>query len=202
MASYQPKWFWIGVCAVAAVVMIALTPMLNRKLTATILNTVQRKTFEEAKRNLAQARDPYDRWTKLTQIVVVEAGSAPADEVRSDANEVLDTATKYRDDGNYGNAIHKGNLALGRLALREGKIEVAEDFLLRAGRTPGSPELDSFGPNMVLAKELLEKGRREKVLEFLALCGKFWHRDQGRLQKWSAEIKKGHEPDFGTNLLF
>ena len=202
MASYRPNWFWIGVCAVAAVVVIALSPMLNRRLTATILNTIQRKQFEEAQRNLAQTRDPYDRWTKLTQIVVIEAGSAPADEVRSHANEVLETATKYRNDWNYGNAIHKGNLALGRLALREDKVEVAEDFLLRAGRTPGSPQLDSFGPNMVLARELLEKGRSEKVLEYFALCGKFWQDDHGRLKAWSAQVKEGNEPDFGANLLY
>lgn len=202
MASYKPNWFWLGVCAVAAIIVIALTPMLNRRLTSTILNTVQRKQLEEAKRNLEQTREPYDRWTKLTQMVVIEAGSAPAAEVRSHANEVLETATKYRNDWNYGNAIHKGNLALGRLALREGKIEAAEDFLLRAGRTTGSPQLDSFGPNMVLAKELLEKDRREKVLEYLALCGKFWKDDHGRLKTWSAAIQAGNQPDFGANLLF
>jgi hypothetical protein len=109
---------------------------------------------------------------------------------------------KYRSDWNYGNAIHKGNLALGRLALREGKIDAAEEFLLRAGRTPGSPQLDSFGPNMLLAKELLENDRREKVLEYFALCGKFWEVDHGQLKQWTAQVRARKEPDFGANLIY
>src|SRR5947207_4124208 len=195
MASYRPNWFLIGVCAVAAAVMIALAPRLNRRLTSTIVNTIQRRQMEDAKRDLNAGRSQYDRWLKLTNVVVPEAGSGVPAEVRPHANEVLETAAKYPDDWNYGNAIHKGNLALGRLALREGKIDAAEDFLLRAGRTPGSPQLDSFGPNMVLARELVEKGRRDKVVEYFALCGKFWKDNHGRLKRWAAQVKEGNEPD-------
>jgi hypothetical protein len=199
---YRPNWYWIGICAVLAAVMIALWPVINRRLNEKVMNRIQRAQLEAAQRDLADSRSEYDRWTNLTHIVVMEAGSEPADKVRSDANEVLTTATKYRNDWNYGNAIHKGNLALGLVALREAKIDLAEDFLLRAGRTPGSPQLSSFGPNMVLAKDLLEKGRREKVLEYFALCGKFWQDDHGRLKVWSALVKEGREPDFGPQLLY
>ncbi len=93
-------------------------------------------------------------------------------------------------------------MVLGRIALRRGFIKQASDNLLAAGATPGSPQLDSFGPNMTLAKELLEHGQPDVVLEFLGLCKKFWKLDSGRLDEWAAEVRKGKVPDFGTNLRY
>ena len=43
---------------------------------------------------------------------------------------------------NYGDIIHHCNETLGRIALREGKLEVAKAYLLKAGQTPGSPMLN------------------------------------------------------------
>jgi hypothetical protein len=45
------------------------------------------------------------------------------------ANELLATAPKFQKDWNYGNAIHKGNIVLGRIALKEGRIDQAKEFL-------------------------------------------------------------------------
>ena len=39
--------------------------------------------------------------------------------------------------------------------------KLAAEYLLKAGATSGSPQLDSFGPNMSLAKDLLGKDQRE-----------------------------------------
>ena len=62
--------------------------------------------------------------------------------------------------------------------------------------------MNSFGPNMSLASDLLEKGEREVVLEYFELCRKFWQLDMGRLDKWSQEIKSGTIPNFGANLVY
>ena len=78
----------------------------------------------------------------------------------------------------------------------------AEKYLLDAGKTPGSPQLNSFGPNMELARELLEKGEKETVLKYLDLCSKFWVLGKSRLQEWSGAIKLGKTPDFGANLRY
>jgi hypothetical protein len=48
-----------------------------------------------------------------------------------------------------------------------GDIEEAKKQLLLAGKTPSSPQLNSFGPNMILAKELLDKGEKDTVLHYL-----------------------------------
>ena len=103
---------------------------------------------------------------------------------------------------NYGNRVHHGNLVLGRIAFREGNIEEAKSRLIAAGNTPGSPQLNSFGPNMGLAKALLEIGEREVVLEYFELCSKFWNSDRAKdkLDKWSALATAGRIPYFSANL--
>jgi hypothetical protein len=93
-------------------------------------------------------------------------------------------------------------MVLGRVALRKGDLEAAKRELMEAGRTPGSPQLNSFGPNMSLAKDLLERKETDTVLAYFELCGKFWALEQGNLRRWSVLAKAGEMPDFGPNLLY
>jgi hypothetical protein len=53
-----------------------------------------------------------------------------------------------------------------------------------------------------LAKDLLEKGERDAVIQYLELCRKFWKMDNGRLDQWIKEIKAGKVPQFGANLVY
>ena len=82
------------------------------------------------------------------------------------------------------------------------RLAEAKKRLLDAGKTPGSPQLNSFGPNMTLAKEMLEAGEKSAVLEYLQLCEKFWSMEDGRLAVWRRMISEGGTPRFGANLLF
>jgi hypothetical protein len=100
----------------------------------------------------------------------------------------------------YGDATHVGNMVLGRLALMGGDVGKAREHLLAAGRVPGSPVLNSFGPNMLLAKELIEKGEREAAVAYLDLCAKFWNNQGGKLEQWKEVVEQGGMPRFGTNL--
>ena len=90
------------------------------------------------------------------------------------------------------------------LALRDDVVEAAAAHLLDAGRTPGSPVLGSFGPNMTLAQKLLERGERDVVLEYLLLCRDFWKMgaEDGRLDRWSLVVRNGGIPDFRANLVY
>jgi len=101
---------------------------------------------------------------------------------------------------NYGNNIHHGHIILGKIALALDDLEEAKKRLIEAGKTPGSPQLNSFGPDMALAKELLQKGEKDVVLEYLELCSKFWKMGKDRLDKWSVVVKDGKIPDFGPTL--
>lgn len=109
---------------------------------------------------------------------------------------------------NYGNVVYDGNQILGLAALKQGYIAAAEQALLAAGRTPGSPQLDSFGPEMTLAQALQKKGRTRVVLAFLDEVGRFWatprtatdkrfldlYKMHGEmLAQWKAEIRAGKQ---------
>lgn len=124
---------------------------------------------------------------------------------RQFAEECLTLATSdeipefFRNDGN---AIHYGHLVLGRVAVREGDIEKAKSHLIESGKTTGSPNLGSFGPNMSLARELLERDERGIVLEYLELCGTFWKMGSDRLAEWKDLIGQGKTPEFGANLSY
>ena len=134
-------------------------------------------------------------------------------EATSLANELLRLAERYAKDWYYGNAIHNGHLILGHAALGGGDVAQAREELLAAGRTPGSPQLNSFGPNMHLAKALLEAGEKDVVIEYFELCRKFWQLHSvpasttgdstgGRLDRWTAQVEAGEVPDFGPNLVY
>lgn len=118
------------------------------------------------------------------------------------AKQLLKMAADYRNDWNYGNAIFYGNLVLGRIAVQQGDIARAGQYLLASAATPGSPQLDSFGPNMTLAKDLLEKGQKDVVVQYFEACKKFWTDDYGKLDKWIRTARSGGTPDFGANLRY
>jgi len=151
---------------------------------------------------LNTATDEVHRFYALNDAAKAAFEVGKIDEARQHAQTALDLAPKFRDDWNYGNAIHDGHMVLGRVALKNGDVEAAKRELLLAGETPGSPQLDSFGPNMSLAKDLLEQKQTDAVVQYFALCGKFWDLERGNLKRWSILAKAGEMPDFGANLVY
>lgn len=155
-----------------------------------------------AEAGLARAAGEEARFDALPDAALLNAESGAPERASALATELLRLAEKNAQRGNDGDAIHKGNLALGLIALHSGNVAEAKSRLLAAGRTTGSGTLDSFGPNMVLAKELLEKGERDVVVEYFDLCRKFWKMDRGKLAEWTHAVRAGSIPEFGANLLY
>lgn len=119
---------------------------------------------------------------------------------RTYALELERLTPKYQYNWNYGNAIQDSNIVFGRLALVESRMKDAKNHLLKAGKSPGSPQMDTFGPNMSLAKDLLEKGETEVVIEYFTLCKSFWELNEGRLDEWITLVQARKIPNFGVNL--
>lgn len=99
-----------------------------------------------------------------------------------------------------GYIVHHGNILLGRLALKKGEKEKSKMYLLAASQSTGSPVLDSFGPKMALAKELLENGECGVVIDYINNCSIFWHSINHQAQQWIYVIEHGGIPDFGSNM--
>jgi len=168
--------------------------------------TTSQGRLDEAIKELATASTERNRFYALDDAAKQSFEVGKIEDARKYAKELLTLAQKFQGDWNYGNAVQDGNLVLGRIALHEGWhegwMEEAKQYLLEAGKSPGSPQMDSFGPNMSLAQDLLKKGERGTVLQYFELCRKFWKMDYGKLDQWSREVKSGKIPDFGANLVY
>jgi hypothetical protein len=95
-------------------------------------------------------------------------------------------------------ATQRGNTILGRVALRSGDAVAARQFLLDSAGESAAKDIAVSGPILVLAKELLEKGERDVVREYLEICLTFWPRGETALRIWIADIKNGKTPNFGN----
>lgn len=150
----------------------------------------------------AQRTSTGDGLTQLINLAKFAYAAGETALARKYAEQILEVAPQHDGQWNYGNAVHDGNAILGRIALQEGEREKAKAYLLSAGRTPGSPQLNSFGPGMSLASELLQKGESETVLRYLELCRSFWKMGAERLDRWTDAIRNGTAPDFAANLRY
>ena len=160
---------------------------------------------EEILSNLEKSlpSDSRERFYKLSEVAAAAYDAGDYDKADAYANELLSEANSNKANWNYGNAVFHGNLILGRVALkRDNNASQAESYLLTAGKTPGSPQLNSFGPNMSLAKDLLVAGERDSVVDFLDECANFWKADGGRLSDWKNTIQSGGIPNFAPNLNY
>ena len=159
-------------------------------------------TAKLATAKLSTAKSAQERFYLLNAAAKQSLVAGNVSDAEKFAQELIALAPQFKGDWNYGNAIQDANLVLGSVAVKSGHLDEAKRLLLEAGKSPGSPRMKSFGPNMSLAKDLLEKGEREAVVEYFELCRKFWKMDTGRLDQWSQQAKAGKIPDFGANLVY
>ena len=116
------------------------------------------------------------------------------------AQQALALAPQFPDNWNAGNALHYGHTVLGLVAHAKGQRKAAVTALHLAGAGPGSPQLNSYGPSMLLARELLLVGERQAVLDYLNLCANFWKSGAVWLRVWRQKILRGGVPHFGAHL--
>jgi len=160
-----------------------------------------RKELEQA--DLAVERSKTNpEWHRALLMTAAKAAieAEAVDKARQMATEALAQAGS-RNDNTTGQTIHDSHVVLGRADLRSGKIDEAKTHLLQAGRVTGGGSLTSFGPNMSLAKELLERGERDTVVLYLEECEAFWP-NRGILAQWIQTIKSGGTPNFAANLVY
>jgi tetratricopeptide (TPR) repeat protein len=157
------------------------------------------KVYEQALKDASSARERLHDLPEVAQ-AAFEAGEYSRAAEYSE--EALDLAAQPEYSSDKADALHYSNIVLGRIDLRQGDSRDASAHLLKAAAITGNPHLDTFGPNMILAKELLDKGNQQSVLAYFDLCSKFWKDDDGKLAAWRAAVLSGKSPDFGANLRY
>ncbi len=156
----------------------------------------------------ANLRHHLQRISEHIALASLEAG-LDRDTVRAFAEATL-AENEDSTSSSFGDFIFFHHTLLGRVALRDGRIDDAKAHLLASGRTPGSPSLNSFGPDFVLARELADEGERDTVISFLDLVAGFWAKPtetlednskqvalerQQKLDAWKAQLLAGAIPD-------
>lgn len=169
---------------------------------------VLKKNITQLEDILSTEKNPENKFVILSNLVK-RYSSEPLTPQRSIsakkyADECLQMANSYKSSFDYGNALHHAHLVLGRVHLFQKDLTGAKQELELAAQTPGSPQLASFGPNMTLAKELLEKGEKDAVFKYFDLCTKFWKSEfsQKEFSDWKTDIKAGKIPNFRGNLVY
>jgi len=194
--------FILGIVAlpIILIITIRISPeTIPNLIKATIGSSV---TKDRGVAGLTKAKTEEGRFYALGDAAKQSFQEADYANAKAYAMELATRAPKYKENWNYGNAIQDYNVVLGRLALREGRIEDAKRHLIEAGRSPGSPQMNSFGPNVSLAKDLLEKGEIQTVIEYFTLCKSFLEMGQSQLDDWITLVHAGRVPNFGPNLIY
>jgi len=146
----------------------------------------------ELERAMQLDQDSQDKIILMPEAAEAALAAGNLEKATKYANEVL-AMVKAEPEWDRANEIHSAHGVLGRIAVEKGDIEAAKEHLIQSAQVTGSPQLNTFGPDMTLAQQLLEKGERATVIEYLKLCGAFWEEDV--TEKWVREIEGGETPD-------
>ncbi len=162
------------------------------------------------KARLVRAAASLSEWEKATTeeevfYAVADAAFGAYDlekfaEAEAIAQRAIQLAPSFEENWNFGNALFAGHTVLGLLAARRGDVDLAIQELHASAKNRGSPQLDSFGPTMRLAKELIGKGKSEEVIAFLHQCLTFWKMGNAWVEVWEKKIHRGLVPNFFMNL--
>ena len=172
-----------------------LTPSMERRL---LKLAVERAPAELVK--WAAAVEDVDKFYAAPRAAMAAYTLGNYELARDLALQTLQLAPGFLDYWNYGNAIHLAHTALGLLALRRGDVGGAVEELRLSGNTPGSSQLNSFGPSMRLARDLLRAGESAAVVGYLQQCRRFWTMGQTWLNIWEQKIHRGAMPTFFMQL--
>ena len=133
------------------------------------------KNFEEAEAKYKNSES--DSFYDLGDVVRFSLEEGKWDKAEHYAKIWLKKAEAFKDNWNYGNAIYYSNMAFSHKAFKKNDLNNAKKYLILASKTPGSPQLDSFGPfNLKSTRNLLDqfaKKDKKATIEFAQNCKKF-----------------------------
>ena len=152
------------------------------------------ESLDDLQAGLEEEGDELARFYLVTRILQLALDEGDGPRLRRYATQALELAARFPRNWNCGNGLHLGHSALGALALDSGDTEAAARHLVSSAETPGSPQLNTFGPNLTLAQQLLDRGQHAAVQQFLERCQHFWELGRGKLQRWLRELSEGHAP--------
>jgi hypothetical protein len=184
--SVASDWFWSWGVLAAIVGVIALFEAL-------------RKTQRMHSRNWAVAG------IALAVVLLFGSYGIMADPWKTQFN--TDYAAKLlREHGQSGDpengyAVYTGNLILSQSALDNNDNAAAAKYLLLAATSSGVGNVADSGPDITVARVLLQRGDKETVIEYLRRCHNLWPKGAPLLDRWQTQIRNGRTPNFNNRTI-
>ena len=138
----------------------------------------------------------YSRYLFLTDVAIYAYESELYSQSEIYAKELLHLANAFQKDQDHGNAVHYGNIVLGLVALERKDAELARYYLLQATTSSGSSEIERFGPDFTLARQMIEENEFIAVIDYLNLCRPLWTKGNSQIDQWIALLNENQIPDF------
>jgi hypothetical protein len=170
------------------------------------IDAALRKLFAESEKGLALIAK--DEMLARSSELVVRLGGIALDlnelkKARAFAEAVLNEKKDESGDGwrDTDKAIYYGNALLGRVALREGNTAKAREYLAASLTFPEDSDFELRELNLDLAAELLAKGEKQAVLDYLARAEKLTT-DETNIKifrRWQRLIKRDSFPYWEGN---
>lgn len=101
------------------------------------------------------------------------------------------SVAKARHGSQPGEYIHRGNIALGKIALATNDLQQAKAHLIEAGKAPWVISKEDRQPDFTLSADLLDRGERGVVIEYLALCQLIWKNHDDELSARIDDVRNG-----------
>jgi hypothetical protein len=174
------------------------------------IDAALRKLFAESEKSLAViAKDKIlarssDHFELVVRLAEFALDLNELKKARAFAEAVLNEKKDESDDDGWRDtdkAIYFGNTLLGRVALREGNTAKAKEHLSASLTFPADSDFELHLLNLDLAAELLAKGEKQAVLDYLARSEKLTT-DEANIKifrRWQRMVKRNSFPYWDGN---
>jgi thiol-disulfide isomerase/thioredoxin len=149
-------------------------------------------------RAAAYARSSEWRAAALYYVVEFHLQSGEVERARGEAEEILRKAPELYLESSRAYAAHIAHTVLGRIALGQGGVAEAREHLTAAGKLASADIVGWNGIRWTLASDLLARGQRQVVLDYISMVRAVSSKSKGQLDDWAKSVRAGKTPDFGS----
>ena len=149
----------------------------------------------------AHARSSEWRVAALNYVVEFHLQAGDGERARREAEEMLRRAPDMYAESSRTYASHIAHTVLGRTALRQGQLAEAREQLRAAGKVASADVMRLNSIRWTLASDLLARGERDVVLDYISMVRIVWNKSKSQLDDWAKSIRAGEIVDFGATTI-
>jgi tetratricopeptide (TPR) repeat protein len=175
-----------------------------RERVASFYELMARWPFEEDDGNVSRYRqqaffhreeayrltdEEYERIRRLQSLPSAAFEAGELDKAEAYARQLLDLEGASPEIRYFkSDAAHTAQSTLGRVALKRGNTDEAKRWLMLSAQSTNLTFVSNIDSSIKLAKDMLEQGERQAVLDYLQLCKRLGPGDQA--EEWRREIQR------------